>query len=188
MRKVVAFSLVVISAAAAFGCSGAPTAPGTATPVTTIDSAEDGASSAPLEGMTKTPIAGTLDFMSQGGPERFRMTPGNMCHYWNFPVYDVLLGDVAGPITFYENLRGSCDGSHFVGSGPFEGHMRWSGREGSIAGQWTTNCKAVKDEGVLCDGTMNARGEGGLEGVQFHFKWGPGLSYPFPYTGTAFAK
>ena len=33
---------------------------------------------------------------------------------------------------------------------------------------------------------MNARGSDGLEGVQFHIKWGPGW-YPFPYTGTVIA-
>jgi hypothetical protein len=31
------------------------------------------------------------------------------------------------------------------------------------------------------------RGSDGLDGVQFHFKWGPGW-YPFSYTGTAFAQ
>ena len=76
-----------------------------------------------------------------------------------------------------------------VGSGPFEADVVWQGRTGKISGQWTTNCKAdaTSPAGISCDGSMNARGSGGLEGVQFHFKWGPGW-YPFPYSGTAFAK
>lgn len=76
-----------------------------------------------------------------------------------------------------------------VGSGPFEADVVWQGRAGRITGQWTTNCKAdpTSAAGISCDGTMNARGSGGLEGVQFHFKWGPGF-YPFPYSGTAFTQ
>jgi hypothetical protein len=70
---------------------------------------------------------------------------------------------------------------------PFEGEVTWNGRTGTISGQFTTNCKpdASQPLGVSCDGTMNARGTGDLEGVQFHTKWGPGW-YPFSYTGTAF--
>jgi hypothetical protein len=71
--------------------------------------------------------------------------------------------------------------------GPFEGEVTWNGRTGTISGQLTTNCKpdASQPLGVSGDGTMNARGTGDLEGVQFHTKWGPGW-YPFSYTGTAF--
>jgi hypothetical protein len=37
--------------------------------------------------------------------------------------------------------------------------------------------------GLSCDGVMNARGSGDLEGVHFKFNWGPGW-FPFAYSGT----
>jgi hypothetical protein len=48
--------------------------------------------------------------------------------------------------------------------------------------------KRISGDGLsgvpTCGGTFEARGSGGLEGVKFHFVWGPGW-YPFDYTGFA---
>jgi hypothetical protein len=93
-------------------------------------------------------------------------------------------------VTFYENIHNKwCDYSHLVCSGPFEGVVTWKGRTGTISGQFTTNCKPDDTQplGIACDGVTNAFGSGELEGVRFHFKWGPGW-YPFTYSGTAFYK
>ncbi|MGH7605484.1 MAG: hypothetical protein ACRENK_16005 [Gemmatimonadaceae bacterium] len=140
-------------------------------------------------GVSKEPIAGTISFLNHGSLAGFRMTPSGQCFYLNQEVNDQFDGDVVGPVTFYENQRAPCDFSHLTGSGPFVAHVTWNGRSGTISGQWTTNCKADASQpvGLACDGTTNARGADGLEGVQFHFKWGPGW-YPFAYTGTAFAE
>lgn len=193
MKTTLAFALVLVGAAGLFGCSGqqglSPSAP-TAITAPASTSVSTGSSAASVEaGVTKTEISGTLDFDHAGAPGRMVVTPSDMCHLWQFPVHDLLTGDVAGPITFLEQGHGPCDFSHLAGSGPFEGEVVWLGRSGRISGQWTTNCKtdAKHMVGLSCDGTMIARGSGGLEGVQFHFKWGPG-NYPFPYTGTAFAR
>ena len=140
-------------------------------------------------GVAKYPISGTISFVGGGAPGQVRTTPSGQCFFGNVQVVDHLEGDVVGPITFDENERAPCDFSHLTGSGPFTADVMWNGRSGSIAGQWETNCVADASQpiGLSCDGTMNARGSGGLDGVQFHFKWGPGW-YPFPYTGTAFSS
>lgn len=137
----------------------------------------------------KTPISGTVSFVGGGALAGFRMTPSGNCFFLNAQVFDHFEGDVVGPVTFYENERAPCDFSHLTGSGPFSAQVTWMGRSGTITGQWTTNCTADASQpiGLSCDGTMNARGSDGLDGVQFHFKWGPGW-YPFPYTGTAFSQ
>ena len=134
-------------------------------------------------------ISGTVQFAGAAPPGRSVLTPSEICHFWDSPVFTSFDGDVEGAVTFHEQTHGRCDFSHLTGSGPFDGQVQWNGRSGSIAGQWTTNCKADSSQpiGLSCDGTMNARGSGGLEGVQFHFKWGPGW-YPFTYTGTAFSR
>lgn len=139
--------------------------------------------------VVKQPISGTISFVAGGPVAGFRMTPSGRCFFLNAQVIDHFEGDVVGPVTFYENQRAPCDFSHLTGSGPFVAQVTWNGRSGTISGQWTTNCKADASQpiGLSCDGTMNAPGSDGLDGVQFHFKWGPGW-YPFPYTGTAFSQ
>ena len=141
-------------------------------------------------GMNKEPISGTLAFVGGAVPARTVTTPSGICHFFDQPVFTDYEGSLDGPVTFYENIHNKwCDYSHLVCSGPFEGVVTWKERTGTISGQFTTNCKpdASQPLGVACDGTMNARGSGGLEGVRFHIKWGPGW-YPFQYSGTAFWK
>jgi len=140
-------------------------------------------------GVEKAAISGTIQFLGVAPPGRSLVTSSGRCHNWDAPVTTTFTGDVAGVVTFFEQQHGPCDFSDLVASGPFEGQVTWNGRSGTIAGQWTTNCDADSSQplGLSCDGTTNARGSGGLEGVQFHFKWGPGW-YPFAYTGTAFSR
>jgi hypothetical protein len=139
-------------------------------------------------GTRKVAISGTIDLLGGTPPGRTLLTPSGRCHFWDAPVVTQFRGDVSGTVTFNEQLHAPCDFSDLVGSGPFEGEVTWNGHSGLISGQWTTNCDADPSQpiGLSCDGVMNARGSGGLEGVQFHFKWGPGW-YPFSYTGTAFS-
>lgn len=139
--------------------------------------------------VVKQAISGTISFVGGGSSGDVRPTPGGQCFFSNVEVRDRFEGDLVGPVTFYENERAPCDFSHLTGDGPFTAQVTWNGRSGTIEGQWTTNCKADASQpiGLSCDGTMNARGSGGLDGVQFHFKWGPGW-YPFQYTGTAFSN
>jgi hypothetical protein len=140
-------------------------------------------------GVVKSAITGTISFVGGGAPEKVTTTPSGQCFFRHAPVYDHLDGDVVGSVTFDEDERAACDFSHLTAAGPFTGQVAWNGRSGTISGQWETNCVADASQpiGLSCDGTMNARGSGGLDGVQFHFKWGPGW-YPFPYTGTAFSS
>jgi len=144
--------------------------------------------SAASSAVVKEPIAGIISFVGSGSLGGFRMTPSGQCFFLNAEVIAHFEGDVVGPVTFDENERAPCDFYHLTGSGPFVAQVTWNGRSGTIAGQWTTNCKPDSSQpiGLSCDGTMNARGSDGLDGVQLHFKWGPGW-YPFPYTGTAFS-
>lgn len=141
------------------------------------------------EGMSKTAISGTIANLAGGNPGRLVVTPSGRCHFFDLPVTNVYSGDIVGTVTFHESNHAACDFSDLVGSGPFDGTVTWNGRTGMISGQWTTNCNADLSQpiGLSCDGTTNARGSGGLEGVQFHTVWGPGW-YPFAYTGTAFAQ
>ena len=140
-------------------------------------------------GVEKTPVSGTIQFLSVGPAGRSVTTPSDRCHLWNVPVATTFDGDVAGVVTFDQQQHRPCDFSDLSASGPFGGEVTWNGRSGTIAGRWTTNCVADASQpvGLSCEGTMNARGSGGLAGVQFHFDWGPGW-YPFNYTGTAFAR
>lgn len=186
-RTPLVLAVTLLVAAGFGGCSAsndrAPTAP------TTLDPSVSAGNGTIEPVVIKTPIAGTLDFMSQDAPGRTVRTLRDICHVWELPVHDYFAGDVEGPVTFLEQGHGPCDYSRLSGSGPFEADVVWNGRAGKISGQWTTNCKPEPSSamGISCDGIMNARGSGGLEGVQFHFEWGPGF-YPFPYRGTAFSK
>lgn len=135
----------------------------------------------------KSSISGTIDNLSFGAPERSHMTTSGRCQVKNGPVVNQFTGDVAGTVTFHELENFRCDFSDLVGSGPFDGTVTWNGRSGVMSGQWTTNCTSDPSlpVGLSCGGTMNARGSGALEGVHFHFVWGPGW-YPFAYTGEVF--
>ncbi len=154
--------------------------------------------SAPLfsasAGMNKEPIIGTDDSVDEPGPGGVLITPSGRCHFFDMPGVTSWEGDIVGLITFRRRVVNlPCDfpdpegRGAFTFSAPFDGEVTWKGRSGMIAGQSTTNCKrdASQPVGWSCDGTMNARGSGGLEGVQFHIKWGPGW-FPFSWTGTAF--
>ena len=145
--------------------------------------------SASFSANVKQPISGTISFADVGELGKFHVTPSGNCFFIDLPVLVRFDGDVAGTVTIYEDERAPCDLSHLTGDGPFDGQLTWNGLSGTITGQWETNCKADATQpiGLSCDGTMNARGSGALDGVQFHFKWGPGW-YPFPYTGTAFSQ
>jgi hypothetical protein len=88
-------------------------------------------------------------------------------------------------VTFDATVTWAQERTHLIARGPFEGEVTFRGRAGRITGQWTTNCKWDSSLGrVSCDGVMNARGTGELDGAQFHIEWGPGW-WPFPYSGTA---
>ena len=138
--------------------------------------------------VVKETIAGTISFDGVGSVAGFRVTPAGQCFFLGVETNAQLAGDLAGPITFYENERAPCDLSHLTGNGPFVAHVTWNGVSGTISGEWNTNCKPDTSQpiGLSCDGTMNARGSEGLDGLQFHFKWGPGW-WPFTYRGTAFS-
>ena len=140
-------------------------------------------------GVTKEPIGGEIGLLGLGAPDRTVATPGGMCHLFDVPVFTEFTGDLEGTMTVHESIHQKCVGGRLVASGPFEGEITWNERTGMIAGQFTTNCDPDPSQptGVSCDGTMIARGSGGLEGVRFHIDWGPGW-YPFPYRGTAFSK
>ena len=148
-----------------------------------------GPSLASTAGMTKEAIGGTIDLTAARPPGSVLITPSGRCHFRDWDGVNVFQGDVSGVVTFHEQVNAPCTFNDLVGSGPFDGTVTWHGRTGVIAGQWTTNCNADPSQpiGLSCDGVMNARGTGGLEGVQFHFAWGPGW-FPFPYTGTAFSQ
>ena len=136
--------------------------------------------------MTKIPISGTFNYAGEDPPGREFLNPNGNYHFWDNPVHTIFDGDVAGPVTFHEKGMITPDGGG-VFSGPFEGDVTWDGRSGTISGQFTTNCRPDPTTGYSCDGVLNAKGSGGLDGVRFKFVWGPGF-YPFPYTGTAYVK
>ncbi len=144
-------------------------------------------------GVQEQAISGVIALDANGPPGGILVTPSGECHLSDVPGFTHFVGDVAGPVTFHRRVVNvPCAGGSragFTSSGPFDGEVTWNGLAGTIAGQWETNCRPDPSQptGVSCDGTMNARGSGGLEGVQFHFKWGPGW-FPFPYSGTAFSR
>jgi hypothetical protein len=134
----------------------------------------------------KTAINGAVTNSVPGVPAT-SFQSANRCHFWGWPNVTQFTGDVSGTVTFEERVNAPCNFSDNVASGPISGdNITWNGRTGSISGQWTTNCNpdASQPLGLSCDGVMNARGSGGLEGVHFKFNWGPGW-FPFPYSGTA---
>lgn len=134
----------------------------------------------------KEAISGTIEFVGLEPPARLDVTKSGRCHIFDGPEITQFTGDVSGTVTFHEQVLSPCDFSDLVASAPFGGQVTWNGRTGAISGEWTTNCTTDPSQplGLSCAGKMNARGSGGLEGVQFHFTWGPGW-FPFNYTGTA---
>jgi len=149
-----------------------------------------------VAGMKKVPISGFA--VSVDEPPDLKpplITPSGMCHFYASPGIAQYSGDFEGTVTFHRRVVNvACsynpdDIGAFTGNGPADGTVTYQGRTGTIQGMWTTNCKpdAGSVVGWSCDGTMNFRGSGDLEGVQFHINWGPGW-WPFPYTGTAFYK
>jgi hypothetical protein len=187
--KRTALLVAVAAGLVALACGGAaPTAVDQPSPVAVT---QDGGTVTASAGIKTAAISGTLDFDVNDPrnllpPGRQMTNPDGKYHYWDGDVYDIFAGDVAGPVVFHE--KGVVKPDHnYTGSGPFDAEVTWNHRSGTISGQWTTNCRPDPITFWSCDGTMNARGAGGLEGVQFHFKWGPGF-YPFPYTGTVFYK
>lgn len=186
MRKSYAGAIIfmgLFELACADGPTELKTPPQTATSLSTVTAFDVASAEA-----KKEPISGSIAFLGGPPPARFFATPSGRCNYWDWPGVTQFSGDVSGTVTFDEQVHAPCNLTDLVGSGPFSGQVTWNGRTGAISGQWTTNCNADASQpvGLSCDGTMNARGSGDLEGVQFHFKWGPGW-YPFPYIGTAFS-
>ncbi|KPK57047.1 MAG: hypothetical protein AMS21_11995 [Gemmatimonas sp. SG8_38_2] len=146
------------------------------------------------KGMNKTPISGTIVSVAEPPDEKPPLvTPSGMCHIYDSPGITEFTGDVAGTVTFYrEVVNVACsfdpdDIGSFAGHGPVYGEVTFLDRTGTIQGMWTTNCKADPVTVWSCDGTINFKGSGELDKVQFHIKWGPGY-FPFPYSGTAFYK
>ena len=141
-----------------------------------------------VAGTEKTSISGTIQILGVDPPTRTLVTPSDRCHLWNGVEHTVYSGDVQGSVTYIANVKGDCAVTHFTTSGEFGGQVTFQGRAGEFAGHWETNCKFDPALGTpSCDGVSNARGLGGLEGVQFHIKWGPGW-WPFSYNGTAFSQ
>ena len=141
-----------------------------------------------IAGTEKTPISGTIQIVGLDPPTRTIVTASDRCHQWDGVEYTVYSGDVQGSVTYVANVKGDCALTHFTVSGTFGGQVTFQGRWGEMAGIWETNCKFDPVLGTpSCDGVSNARGSGGLEGVQFHIKWGPGW-WPFSYSGTAFSQ
>ena len=140
-----------------------------------------------IAGSQKTSINGSLQIVGADPPTRSFVTPSDMCRNWNIAEHVVYSGDVQGLVTYIANTKGDCALAHLVVSGTFGGQVTFQGRSGEMAGHWETNCQFDPALNTLsCDGESNARGSGGLEGVQFHIKWGPGW-WPFSYSGTAFS-
>ncbi len=189
MRRVFPSSSFALGAslllAATMACrSNAPTAP-------TGADAGRGVSVGILQGsngIQQTAISGTIELLAMDPTARVIMTPSGMCQMFGTEEHMYIDGDMKGPITFHAKDHTTCDFTHLTGDGPFDAEVTFEGRTGTMSGQWTTNCKfdpAIAN--LSCDGTMNGRGSGGLEGMQFHIKWGPGYS-PWSFTGTMFSK
>lgn len=147
-------------------------------------------------GVHKVPINGMTLSVEELEDERVLITPSGRCHLFGSPGVFNFTGDVQGMVTFNRRVVnvpcdfGNSPGDRLTGSGPFEGDVTFDDRTGMMTGQWTTECRfdpSIPVVGLSCDGVMNARGSGDLEGVRFHFVWGPGFPgiQPLPYTGTA---
>jgi hypothetical protein len=160
----------------------APVSPGT----NALSAQQSYISVASAVATSKDAISGTITNSVPGFPARVVVTPSGRCHFFGYPNVTLFTGDVSGTVTFEEHVNAPCDLTDVVGNGPISGVVIWNGRTGSISGEWTTNCTpdASQVVGLSCDGVMNVRGSGGLEGVHFKFNWGPGW-FPFPYSGTA---
>ena len=172
---------VLVAGTLPLACETTPTtAP--AAPAAGVEASAIGANAA---GVQTQAISGTLQLVS-ATPIVIVPTPSGHCHAW-WLVVGRYEGSIEGLVTFHEQNKTECGPGRLIGSGPADGEVTWNGRTGTIAGQWTTNCKpdASQPTGASCDGTLNFRGSGELEGVQFHTKSGPGW-WPFSYTGTAF--
>lgn len=124
------------------------------------------------------------------------ITPSGRCHFFMSPGVFEFTGDVEGLSTVHRRVVnipcdfGNSEGDHLTGSGPFDGEVSFEGRSGRISGQWVTECRydpLLPPLNLSCDGVMNARVWGQLEGVRFRFLWGPGFPvfYPLSYTGFA---
>ena len=138
MRQGIMLAMIVCSVAGLVGCSEsqgvAPAAPTGAVASSGAPLLSGSSAATATAGLTKIPIAGTLDYLSESQPGRMVMTPSDMCHLWEYPVHDVFDGDVEGPVTFFEQGHGPCDFSHLAGSGPFIADVTWHGRRlGEIA-------------------------------------------------------
>lgn len=174
---------VVVAAAVLLACTdSAPVAPFPSSGPALTRIANSGS------GVQKNAIAGAIALVSLDPPTRSMETPSGMCRSWNVLEHTRYSGDVVGDVTYVANTKGDCAFNHLVVSGTFGGRVTYQGRTGDIAGQWETNCKFDAALGSLsCGGISNARGSGGLEGIQFHIRWGPGW-WPFSYSGTAFVQ
>ena len=136
----------------------------------------------------RLPVPPPTTIVGVDPPTRTLVTPSDRCHIWNVAEYTVYSGDLQGSVTYISNPKGNCALTQFTVAGTFGGQVTFQGRSGEMAGIWETNCKFDPALGTTsCDGVSNARGSGGLEGVQFHIKWGPGFS-SFPYNGMAFSQ
>jgi len=142
----------------------------------------------------KEPISGSLVHVGEEPPGGVLVTPSGRCHLSDVHGHAEFTGDIEGAVTFRRRVLNSSTcgappegpGDRITGAGPVDGVVTYDDRTGEIAGQWTTECRpdASQPTGFSCDGTLNLRGSGDLEGVRFHVKWGPGW-WPFPYEGTA---
>jgi len=176
--------VAIVAAVVVVGCAdgGAPVAPLRSAMPLQLGIANAGS------GTQKTAISGTIALNVVDPPTRFRQTPSEVCHLLGVLEHTTYSGDIAGEVTYVANAKLDCATTHLRSSGSFGGHVTYQGRTGDIVGHWETNCKFDEALGTLsCDGISNARGSGGLEGVQFHIAWGPGW-WPFKYTGTAFVQ
>lgn len=141
------------------------------------------------QGVNKTPIDGMLQITGIEPAESILETPGGICHAFGLPVHVVYSGDIVGEAVFLEQIHIKCSEVANIASGPIKGVVTWNDRTGTIRGQFTTNCEPDPTQplGISCDGVMNVRGSGELEGVHFKYDWGPGFP-SFPYSGTAFSR
>lgn len=176
----------IVAGSIAVACSSEPVAP---------RSLQAPAIAASSQGMVKTPISGTFEPPRPGSaPDFFLATPSGRCHLSRGAtnVFDTT-GDLVGTLTaHYEPQNNPCNlvepGSRLTAMGPMEGIVTFQGTTGPVEGHWNTECRPGDTvAGLTCDGVVNLRGHGELEGVQFHIDWGPGW-WPLPYAGTAFSR
>lgn len=148
---------------------------------------------AAARGVTKAHIEGWIAVGPTEGPAGMVPTPSGQCHFSEYPSENAFTGDLQGTVTFDRdvfNVPCSFDAEEgpLNFSGPLHGTVTYDGRTGEIRGQGWGHCGY--DPSTLihysCGGVTNAFGVRGgeLEGVRFHYRWGPGW-FPFPYSGTA---